>query len=226
MNSNTTLIQIFKNIVPKKIINIRRRILILKQAIKTENKFKEKQFEKLVESKKPVFLEFGSGSRKGVNGWTTIDITDGADISWDINRLLPIPDNSVDKIYSSHFLEHFSITEIQKILSECYRIIKPGGWISACVPDASIYINAYVNNSKLDENQFCGYKPAFHYHSKIDYVNYIAYLGGEHKHLFDSDNLVGIFKSCNFQNAKTRNFINELDLKERNHQSIYVEATK
>jgi predicted SAM-dependent methyltransferase len=63
-------------------------------------------------------------------------------------------------------------------LAECLRILKPGGKFSAAVPNARIFLNAYHNPDSFNPAVYCRYKPAYHYNSKIDYVNYIAYMDG------------------------------------------------
>lgn len=97
----------------------------------------------------PVQLELGA--TKPRKGWITIDVASGADLILDLTRPLPFPNNTVDKIYSSHLLEHLTYQDGIALLSECYRILKPNGTLSLCVPDASIHINAYCNNRDIKE---------------------------------------------------------------------------
>lgn len=47
---------------------------------------------------------------------------------------IPFEDNSVPHIFSSHFLEHFTRQECDFLLSESYRVLRPGGIIRICVP--------------------------------------------------------------------------------------------
>jgi predicted SAM-dependent methyltransferase len=184
-------------------------------------------FNKLVASGNSINIELGAGDRTGTNGWTTMDIHPGSDIPYDLLQKLPFPESSVDKIYSSHFLEHFHTKDIVKILNESYRVLKPGGWISACVPNGSIYVKAYAERKKLDADVWFRHKPAAsNMFSEIDGVNYIAYLDDEHKHLFDIENLCALFKNSNFRNVEPRQFITGLDMEVRDYQSIYVQATK
>ena len=59
-----------------------------------------------------------------------IDIADieGVDIVHDLTVFpYPIEDESVDAIFSSHFVEHLDGIERMKFFDECYRILKPGG---------------------------------------------------------------------------------------------------
>ena len=173
-----------------------------------------------------ILIEIGSGPKKGQLGWLTLDLLPGCDLQVNLLKKFPFPDNSVDIIYSSHFLEHFQTPDIKFILNECYRVLKPGGKISTCVPDASIYINAYTNNLELDQKLWFRYLPAADINTKIDYVNYIGHMNGEHKHLFDLDNLIAIHYSCGFHSTKRRQFDFLLDMRERDYESIYVEAIK
>ena len=62
--------------------------------------------------------------------------------------------------------------------------------------------------------------------SLIDQINYIAYMNGEHKYLFDSQNLVNIFKIAGFSEVKLTNFDPEIDPFDRKAESIYCEARK
>ena len=185
-----------------------------------------KEINNRIVTNEKLFIEIGAGPKKGENGWLTLDILPGCDLQLNLLEKLPFPDNSVDFIYSSHFLEHFQTIEIKGILKECYRILKSGGKISTCVPDASIYIKAYIRNEKLDQSFWIRYLPAGDINSKIDYINYIGHMNGEHKHLFDMENLISIHKTCGFQNAKKRKIDLLLDIKDRDYESIYIEATK
>ena len=186
-----------------------------------------KQYVKsLVKQQGKIFLEVGAGDKKGINGWVTIDMTRNCDIYWDLTKGIPFPDESISKIYSSHFLEHLSYNENQKFLNECLRVLMPGGHFSICVPNARIYIEAYLMNQNLETHPFLGYKPAYNNTTKIDYVNYTAYMDGHHKYMFDKENIIHILLSKGFKNVHLREFDISVDLKERNYESIYAEAEK
>jgi predicted SAM-dependent methyltransferase len=212
---------IFKRFLPVFLIDLRKIYLR-----KHKHELLLGKINDLVASNKRISIEIGSGPKKGQNGWLTIDILPGCDLQLNLLEEFPFPDNSVDFIYSSHFLEHFHTREIKNILNECYRTLKVGGRISTCVPDASIYINAYFQNVELDQSIWIKYLPAADINSKIDYINYIGHMNGEHKHLFDMENLIAIHKACGFKNIRQRQFDKILDTKARDYESIYVEAVK
>lgn len=175
---------------------------------------------------KRIFIEFGSGNKKGKNGWTTVDLF-GSDINYDISRGVPLSDNSVDKIYSSHLLEHLSFDQIISLLGECFRILKINGQFSVCVPNSRLYIEAYINNEYFKPEGTSFFEPAIiETGSKIDQVNYIAYMNGEHKYLWDQENLINSLRIAGFKNVKLRDYDENLDLFERDFESIYAVAYK
>lgn len=180
----------------------------------------------ILESGKPIKIELGS-AQKRMEGWLTMDLDPNSDLCMDLSKPLPFPDNCVEEIYSSHLLEHFSFPDpMLNLLSECYRVLKPGGVFKIAVPDARIYIESYEKPDQFDPAKYCLYTPAYHYHSKIDFINYIAYMDGHHRYLFDNENLPIIIANIGFENVKLREFEPGLDLETRKHESIYAEARK
>jgi predicted SAM-dependent methyltransferase len=188
---------------------------------------KAKTYIKNIMSKKEyINLEIGAGDKRGENGWITLDVTKNCDIHWDLRKGIPFPNESIHKIYSSHLFEHLSFKDGQKLLDECLRVLVPGGVFSICVPNAKIYIEAYLKGEGLEKSKFFIHKPAYNDTSRIDYVNYMAYMDGEHKYMFDEENLVAILQKKGFMNVHLRNYDPNLDRQERDFESIYAEARK
>jgi predicted SAM-dependent methyltransferase len=169
-------------------------------------------------------VELGAFERR--EGWITIDKDPRSDICRDLNNLLPFAEGSVDRIYSSHLLEHFPYTNMIKLLHECRRVLKSGGLFEAAVPNARIYIEAYLKPELFKIPDTDLYLPAYHFYSKIDFINYFAYLDGHHQFLFDEENLPLIIASIGFKEVKLRPFREGLDMKARDHETIYVEGFK
>jgi predicted SAM-dependent methyltransferase len=185
-----------------------------------------RRIKKFLAGGKEIFINAGGGNIKGKNGWLTIDLTKNCDIFWDLSKGIPFPVNSVKKIYCSHLLEHLNFVENIKFLSSCLKALVPGGTFSACVPNARLFIEGYWNQNGFDEKKYLSCEGAYNGTGKIDYINYIAYMGGAHKIMFDQENLVGIMKAAGFSQAVPRKFDPELDLDWRDFESIYVEAVK
>lgn len=174
----------------------------------------------------PINLELGSWKRPKMEGWITSDINGSGDLQLDLTHAIPFPDDSVEKIYSSHLLEHFSYpSPMLDLLQECRRILKPCGVFSIAVPDARLFLDAYYDDRQFEREKFCAYDVGLTYKNRMDYVNFIAYLGGEHKHLFDRENLITILQEVGFSEVTLRNFDPLIDLEERRHESIYAQGT-
>lgn len=180
----------------------------------------------LVKTSQMIKIEVGAGKCKGVNGWLTMDIHKECDLCWDLRRGMPFPDQSISMIYSSHFLEHLTYREGQGFLDECMRVMKPGAIFSICLPNARMFIEAYMNEDSLDPDEFLGYDKAYNHTTRIDFVNYIAYMDGHHKYMFDEENICHILKAKGFHQVHPRSFNPELDSGIRDIESIYAEAIR
>lgn len=185
-----------------------------------------RQIRERVTRPKPLQVELGAGAKAGSDGWVTLDRHTGSDLCWDLRKGIPFPDGSVDSLYSSHMLEHLQFSETQALLKEALRVLRSEGTFSVCVPNARLYLEAYVGIRELDSNKFFGYEPAYNHTTKIDVVNYTAYMAGEHKYMWDEDNLTHVLDRAGFRNVSLREFDPHLDMAERDHESIYAIGTK
>jgi predicted SAM-dependent methyltransferase len=183
--------------------------------------------QRLLASGNPIKLELGSGPREEMEGWISVDIGVSADIQLDLRKPLPFPADSVDAVYSSHMLEHFTYpTPMLNLLREVHRILKPGAKISVAVPNARLFLEAYADPSGFPREKFCSWDVGLHFTSRIDVVNFIAFLGGEHKFLFDEENLPLVLEETGFRDVRIREFEFAIDLECRRDESIYAEAVK
>lgn len=67
----------------------------------------------------------------------------------DCRKTLALPDNSVDHILCSHFLEHVFPDEMEKITKDFYRVLKKNGTLHVIVPDINEQVKTYIK--KRDE---------------------------------------------------------------------------
>jgi len=61
-----------------------------------------------------------------------------------IDRLPQFDDASVDLIYASHCLEHFSYVRSKAVLAEWYRVLKKGAVLRLSVPDFDKLVDIYT----------------------------------------------------------------------------------
>lgn len=63
-------------------------------------------------------------------------------------KRLPLPDNSVDHILCSHFLEHVYPTQAECILKDFRRVLKPGATLHVIVPNLKEQALRYLRNAE------------------------------------------------------------------------------
>ena len=218
----------FKKIIKNSPILLLMTKTILKKKLTFFSRFKWNSLAKRDEIK----LDLGSGPRQGVNGWTTIDMnywttyTLNADICWDLRDGILLPDKSVNKIYTSHVLEHIPYNELIPFLIEIRRVLKDGGELSVCVPNFRFYIDAYMENRLFSEKNSWWQTALVETGSSMDQLNYMAYMLDEHKYMFDEENLINTLSKAGLINVRLRDFDSSIDSPIHRHESIYALCTR
>lgn len=149
-------------------------------------------------------------------------------IRHDVRRGLPFKDCSVLHIYTSHLLEHLTRHEANKLLRECYRILKPQGWIRIVVPDFELLVDRYKRNELSIEGflHCLGMRE-----SENDAFLSFLYSKDRHKWMYDFQSQTHLLKVCGFKIIVRRKFregkVPDLYiLDNREKESLYVEAQK
>jgi SAM-dependent methyltransferase len=62
----------------------------------------------------------------------------------DLRRPLPFATSSVDAIYASHVLEHLYVEDAERLLRECQRVLRPGGYLRLVLPDLRSMVAEYL----------------------------------------------------------------------------------
>lgn len=110
---------------------------------------------------KPFLVDIAAGNNY-TEGWTHVDFYRSPfrfrsrfhsrfrkirkpEVETDLRFPLLCSDNCVDGIFSSHTLEHLYPNHAWQLLSEMYRILKPGSWLRICVPDLKIAVDFFNN---------------------------------------------------------------------------------
>lgn len=99
----------------------------------------------------PIRLNLG-GAGEGfldsrIPGFLTVDLRPGTttDIVADCSKLDCFESGTVDVVYASNILEHWSLTRTVEVLREWNRVLKPGGNIYISVPDFDSAVKLYLN---------------------------------------------------------------------------------
>lgn len=178
-------------------------------------------------------LHLGCGSVI-MPGFLNIDVADICHteyLKYDLSSGLPksIEDNSVDFIYSSHFLEHMTNYSASIILNDCYRVMAPGGVIKLCLPDITECMQAWLAK---DTAYFRHINPSVfgiesRYLTWISYMEYASHQNGEHVTMWDKEKARIYLENAGFSNFSVRD-PEDVDgyNPTRLAYSFFVEATK
>jgi glycosyltransferase involved in cell wall biosynthesis len=131
--------------------------------IKTKELFKEYAralAEKDAKDQNLLCVDIGGGLNPWPN-YTTVDLRSDADIQYDLNDGIPLPDNSVGVLNASHILEH--LDNKTKIMAEIHRVLAPGGWAFIEVPstDGRGAFQDPTHVSYWNENSFLYYTNSY-----------------------------------------------------------------
>jgi predicted SAM-dependent methyltransferase len=172
-------------------------------------------------------LNLGCG-RKPKLGWINIDLNAGADLTLDLRKPLPFPDNSCSTVYSEHLLEHLEYPhEAELLITESFRVLKPGGVFTAGVPDTELAIRAYLEGNV---SSYFGLIAQHGFHpewctTRMEHLN-CNFRHSEHRFAYDFETLKKLLKQSGFSHIKPRDFAPDLDSADRRGLSLYVDACK
>lgn len=203
-----------------------------------------------------IKLNLGCGGRC-IKDWVNVDYSIGAKVSripivsviakkiglfqtkWsedvyihDLRKTFPWGDAVVDYIYSSHTLEHLTREEGKLFISECYRVLKPGGILRIVIPDLAIIVDRYVQ----------GDLPADHFVEQLGVLYkepnrtiaklLIPYISFPHKCMYDELSLLSAFTNAGLVPSSAKPFISaipdveDIEIAERTVDAIIVEGVK
>jgi len=94
-------------------------------------------------------------------------LSEGGEIDFrvrDVREGFPMHESgSIDAIYLGQMIEHLNpLYEAPKLIAECRRMLKPGGFLKITTPDLDLLINAYKNG---DMAMFTAEQPEFYKHA-------------------------------------------------------------
>ncbi len=87
------------------------------------------------------------GGKEKKEGWKVLNIQPGPYVDYlgDISNLDQFDNESFDKVYASHVLEHVRQKDVQKTLNGIRRVLKPDGQFLVSVPDWDILCHLFIS---------------------------------------------------------------------------------
>lgn len=192
----------------------------------------------LCKKRELIKLNVGCGTNIRT-GWINIDKDADASsfknidfIRYNCAKHLPINNECIDVIYSSHFLEHLEPKEALNFCKESFRVLKKGGIFRIALPNTLRGISAWFNEDESYLHPLMnGERVMFQLQGKpnnIDFLNYMIYQCYEHKFIYNESKVIDILQSIGFNNIYESSFNNDYDIDNelRKKYSFYVEAIK
>lgn len=146
-------------------------------------------------------------------------------------RHIPLPDGSVDVLYSSHMIEHLDRAEVVSFLREARRVLSSCGIIRIACPDlrpkAEVYLASGDADAFIESMHVCGPRPQ----TLFGRLSFLLVGPRRHQWMYDGASLCRLLLSAGFADvsvapAGTSRIPDpgSLDLRERVEESVYVEA--
>ena len=151
----------------------------------------------------------------------------------DATKKIPLRDNSVECLYTSHMLEHISREGAVFFLNEVIRFLKVDGVLRVAVPDLRIAINNYLAQEDADSFMKNIHVEAQPISKLTDKLRLFVTGYRHHQWMYDGKSLCVLMKNSGFRNVrvyeKGQTSIKNakgLNLFERSEESVYVEGVK
>jgi SAM-dependent methyltransferase len=105
----------------------------------------------------PVRLNLGCGD-KILPGYVNVDVVEARagkrpDVLSDLRRLAAFADESADEVMAIHVVEHFWRWEVEAVLQEWLRVLKPGGTLVLECPDLQAACEAFLRDPETGSGQ-------------------------------------------------------------------------
>lgn len=118
-------------------------------------------------------------------------------VDCDALKGLPFPHDSFDGLAALHVLEHFSCHDAVKVIEECKRVLKPGGYLVASVPDTDYFLQVYDQDTKESAIELFG--EPIHDAWQPNFFSY-ALFRHDHIQLLTASSLKCLFLKAGFTN--------------------------
>ena len=166
-------------------------------------------------------------------GWINIDADSklNPDLAQDAIKSFPYQSNSIDFIFSEHFIEHLTVEGGVIFFKEAHRLLKPGGVIRTATFDMDFFLKHHQAGSTT-------WKEAAHWDSvglgfiqtRMESLN-IAVRWWGHQYVYNSEEMIRRLKEAGFNSTVSCEFKKSLypellNLENRPESDLIIEAIK
>ncbi|AMK76450.1 hypothetical protein A1342_12825 [Methylomonas methanica] len=151
---------------------------------------------------------------------------------YDLTKKFPWTDSSVDIVYSSHTLEHFSRDDGRRFLTECHRVLRKNGIIRIVVPDLKHFVGEYIEGRILADD-FVEKLDVLYRNSNNALKSRLSpFIQFPHKCMYDNQRLLEILTEIGFDARIRAGFDSDIsdirlvELEGRTENAAIVEGVK
>jgi predicted SAM-dependent methyltransferase len=185
---------VIKNIVPPVLWKMAARIYAFCR-FRSEIDRVEKTLHNIFKKQDVIKLHVGCGLQYK-EGWINIDNNSDnniqkLDLNWDLRNPLPFDDNTVDYLYTEHFLEHLTAEEGIRAIADVLRVLKSGegGVMRIAMPDLETTCQTYFDENWKEKGKAFFEKFGLQFiQTRAEYIN-ISFRWWGHQWLYDWEEL-------------------------------------
>lgn len=150
----------------------------------------------------------------------------------DLTKKFPWADSSINIVYSSHTLEHFSREDGRRFLSECHRVLRKDGIIRIVVPNLRHDVTEYIEG-RIYADDFVEKLGVLYGNSNNTIKKRLSpFFQFPHKCMYDNSRLVEILNEIGFEVSNRVAFDSDIEdirfveLEGRTENAVIVEGRK
>jgi SAM-dependent methyltransferase len=150
----------------------------------------------------------------------------------DLTQKFPWSDSTIDVVYSSHTLEHFSREVGRRFLVECHRVLRSNGIIRIVVPDLRHVVLGYIEG-RIQADDLVEELGVLYAVGDNSLKNRLAtFTQFPHRCMYDSSRLLEILSETGFEASSRDAFDSDIsdirlvELDERTTHAVIVEGRK
>lgn len=149
-------------------------------------------------------LNIGCGSNT-LPGWLNVDLRGGWNnaVWMDATCTFPIPEGSFEAVLCEHMIEHIPKEKATGLITEVFRVLKPGGKFRVITPDLGAIVDLYRNPIDARAQSYLDFVGVIHCRKALfpgDAINLLFYEYG-HRHIFSISELRQMLEKVGFVNV-------------------------
>ena len=165
------------------------------------------RFTEYLNSAKSPRLQLGAGAMS-LEGWLNIDINPQyADVlRLDAASPFPFRNGEFEYVLAERLIEQLEYEQARFMLSECFRVLKPGGRLRIATPDLQRFFALYSRSLTKAQNRYMDWVAHHFKHDAADLTPTLVvnnlFRNRGHRFVFDADTLSKALRDAGFRDLK------------------------